>query len=613
MTGRNHKTSKNASKRKNNINDENKVINIIYLLPILFIVGILPLIMRLHNYKANLSDYNWFSKEDNYVDFFLYYKQLTFVVVLTIMAFLIIYRFIKDKKNLHYPIIFIPLTIYACLILLSTLFSKYKYFGFHGVFEQFESVFVLLGYCLTVYYVYTFVKTEKQIMYIIGTILISSILLGLLGLSQITNHDFFTTMSGWRMITPPQYWSLKDSFNFHFLGTVYLTLFNPNYVGSYASMVLPLLITRAIITKNTGLKITYLCAALGVILCLIGSKSTTGIFSIVLGCFLALILFRKQLFKNRKILIGAITFVVLGIIILNIKFNSFMINQYHEITNIEKSTPALTEIQTNTDNIIVKYNANSLQIGFSLGEEGRCKFDVSDAEAIPVKYVTDTTNDSVTLQDGRFPGFVLTPCLNGDGALAFSVTIDGTPWYFTNQVLDNTYYFINNYGKYDKMMTAPSALFTGYENYATRRGYIWSRTLPLLKDKIILGSGAESFIFVFPNQDYVNKYNYQFINEVISKPHNMYLQIGVQSGVLSLISFLVFFIMYFVSSLKLYIKGSFMNYYSYIGATILISTTCYMISGFANDSNITVAPLFWVLLGLGIAINHIVKRKTLSA
>ena len=159
----------------------------------------------------------------------------------------------------------------------------------------------------------------------------------------------------------------------------------------------------------------------------------------------------------------------------------------------------------------------------------------------------------------------------------------------------------------DKIKTAPHALFSGYEKYASGRGYIWSRTLPLLKDNLILGSGADTFMLEFPQQDYVDLYNYGYSGQLMTKPHNLYLQIGVQTGTLSLIAFLVFYAMYFISSVKLYLKSRFKSYYSQVGVAILVATVSYMVLGFANDSSITVAPVFWALIGLGISVNRLAK------
>jgi hypothetical protein len=67
--------------------------------------------------------------------------------------------------------------------------------------------------------------------------------------------------------------------------------------------------------------------------------------------------------------------------------------------------------------------------------------------------------------------------------------------------------------------------------------------------------------------------------------------------------------MYFISSLRLYIKGTFDNYFSRAGVSIFIGTIAYMIAGITNDSTITVAPVFWVLIGIGIAVNYKIGKS----
>ena len=41
----------------------------------------------------------------------------------------------------------------------------------------------------------------------------------------------------------------------------------------------------------------------------------------------------------------------------------------------------------------------------------------------------------------------------------------------------------------------------------------------------------------------------------------------------------------------------------------MIAVIGYLISGIINDSTITVAPIYWCLMGIGLAINHLVKCK----
>ena len=50
-----------------------------------------------------------------------------------------------------------------------------------------------------------------------------------------------------------------------------------------------------------------------------------------------------------------------------------------------------------------------------------------------------------------------------------------------------------------------------------------------------------------------------------------------------------------------------------MGAAIFLSITAYLVAGMFNDSIVAVAPLFWILLGMGIGINRMVKDKGHSA
>ena len=126
---------------------------------------------------------------------------------------------------------------------------------------------------------------------------------------------------------------------------------------------------------------------------------------------------------------------------------------------------------------------------------------------------------------------------------------------------------------------------------------------------MITGSGPDTFTQVFPNNDYVGKNNMNYNGVTVTKPHNMYLQIWVQTGFVSLLAFLSLFLMYFIKSIKLFWKRSLQTVTEKIGMAVLVSLFGYMVTGIANDSTVTVAPVFWGMLGLGMAINRMIKRQ----
>ena len=608
MSTKNKGHSKNTS-RYNKSKDLNTLqrTNIWLLLPIILIMSVIPFIVRLKEYKTNLSNFPWFTYNDIYTDFFLYYKQIFFLITVFIMAAIVIYRAYADRQNIVYSKILIPLAVYAAFALLSSIVSKYRSYSFRGIYEQFESIFVLLGYCLIVYYCMQIIKTEEDVRIIVNCFVVSIIIMSLLGLTQYIGKDFFASDFGLKTILPREHWSTRDSVQFKFEeNRVYLSFFNPNYVGSYSAMAISFLLVLASLTRKKKWMIPiYLLAAVGITISLIGSKSKTGIIALAIAGIFTLVMLSKYIIKYFYFTIPAILLILSIISLYNKANDNVLINQIKQATVFTKSEPALEDIITKDDKVIIKYNNSQLYIQFVI-EDNYGNFIVIDDNGNPIMMEYDPITNVFIIQDDRFSNFSLGMDYY-ENLPIFYVTIDNYNWFFTNQTSDGSYYYLNKFGKPDKIITAPHAVFSGYERYASGRGYIWSRTIPLLKKYIFLGSGADTYVMAFPQQDYVNLYNYGYGDQLLTKPHNLYLQVGVQTGLISLIAFLVFYSMYFISSVRLYFKGKYKSYYAQVGIAILVASVSYMVLGLANDSSITVAPVFWSLIGLGLAVNRLAK------
>jgi hypothetical protein len=147
--------------------------------------------------------------------------------------------------------------------------------------------------------------------------------------------------------------------------------------------------------------------------------------------------------------------------------------------------------------------------------------------------------------------------------------------------------------------------FKGYEEIGTGRGFIWSRSLPLLKNTILLGHGPDTFGLYFPQHDYIGKLLYlDSMREVVDKPHNYYLQIAIQTGVISLLSIIAMFMYYLISSFQLFRKTSLTNELSVLAVGIYTSFIGYIVSILFTDSIVSVAPVFWVLFAVGLSMNQ---------
>ena len=274
------------------------------------------------------------------------------------------------------------------------------------------------------------------------------------------------------------------------------------------------------------------------------------------------------------------------------------------------STRTIEDILTKDDEVELVMKDDSLHIKYQLLDNEMVVFDLTDNEGTTISY--ETSDTKIKLLDDRFSMIEIEPCVVGE-TYCFTVYADNLRWDFSNQVNDGTYYFLDWANKFVKLEKADSAVFTKCPQLFSGRGYIWAKTIPLLKKYIFLGVGPDSFQMAFPQYDYVDL-AYEFApNMLITRAHNMYLQMAVQTGVLSLICFLVFYGMYFVKSVKLYIKRKELldddPYLFHIGAGLFVASFGYMLSGIVNDSLPVTAPLFWAIIGIGIAVNSLIHKK----
>lgn len=581
-----------------------------HLIPLIFILVVLPLISKVYTYDPKLAHFDWFPNLTEYSDIFLYYKSVFFIITAVIMAFLILgKRFIEDQHAVT-AMEFYPLALYAVLALLSTLFSPYRSYGFSGIYEQFESIWVLLGYCVAAYYAYIFVE-EEDIAFLMRWFLVGIALLTALGLSQALSHDFFRTKLGQKIVTSgTKYNSLDFTFE---EDRVYMSLYNPNYVGSYAALIFPILICFLLFFKTGNTKngkwipiiecVASLLIAAGLAFCLLKSASKSGIIAVAGTFFLFFLVLVPRLKKYWYLGILALVLMVGGVFFADRALNHLLSDSIRNIFRGEKTTYDLEDITVTDQDVIFTYRGNVLH--FRITED--YDIEVTD-EAGTVLPLEKGGSFSFVIADERFPDITVSQFPIED-YMSMGIGILDSTWYFSNDNDTREYQFYNLYGKWTDFSKAPSALFTGRESIATNRGYIWSRTIPLLKKYILLGSGADTFCIVYPNDDYLGMYNCGYTGQTITKPHNLYLQIAVQSGVLSLIAFLAFYLIYFISSFLLYTRCRLDSYSSKIGLGIFVGSFGYMISGIINDSMITVAPVFWVLMGVGISINMQLKNK----
>lgn len=577
--------------------------------PLIAVLAFIPLITFYYKYDTRMGDFDWFIATDTMVDFFLYYKMVFILIAGAAMVLLLLYLFFVEGNNLPWSKKLIPLAVYAGLSFLSALLSEHSWFSFHGIYEQFEPVWILLTYCLITYYAFVVFRTEQTLERAMICFSIGIFLAAILGFSQILKCDFFRTEFGTDLITPANYTGGKLDFTFE-EGRPYLALYNTNYVGPYSTLLIPLLAALLFAGKKLWQRITagFLMAAL--LLILFASESRAGYIALIVAFLVIIVCMRKFLIKHWKLATTVIISTVLIFVGINAVNQNLLINKVKSMFDVAKTEHTLKAIETKKDHVAITYNDNELRFYVSQNEAGNDIFMLLDETDNPVPFVFDA-DPYYRITDERFPFYF--NAIHSEEFNGFTVQINGYNWYFTNSMKegDHSYYAMVGNNKYLKLKKQKevTGFFAEYEHLASGRGFIWSRTIPALKEYFLLGSGPDTFIFAFPHEDRVSMVNSGYANMLITKPHCLYLQIAVQTGVPSLIAFLAFFGWYIVDSFRLYWKDDFSSYLSKFGVAALASVIAYLVTGLTNDSCITVAPIFFVIAGMGLGINQVLEQE----
>ena len=583
------------------------------LLPVYLTLGFLPFLVRVHIYEHHLSQFPWYyaNAGEYFGDTFLTYRQWWFTGIAFYMLFVLLTKLMLDKKSLRYSVTCIPMGIFALFSLLSALFSEYKGFAFGGSFEQFENVFVLMGYALIVYYIFLIVESEDEVRYILYVLTFSTMALGIIGTLQTLGYDVLASEFVKNLILPAGTEAevqTKTSAN-----TAVMTLYNPNYVGVYVAMLFPLFAVLVLFSKKWKEQLAYSLTLVLLLISLYGSGSKAAFLVIAVEMLVLLVFMRRPILKFWYLVIPAATALVAVFLLVNQARDNVYIDRIQQALKMHKTEYALESIETKDDGVHIVYEGNELIVMFAQKDEGSFSFEFLNSEGERIAASMKEDGFTYRLDDPRFEGFEIGLTMY-DNMICFGVLIDGHTWRFTNQYDDSgSYYYLTEKGKFDKLTMAEQVLFNDYERVLSGRGYIWSVTIPLLKKYFVLGSGADTFVTAFPQQDYLRLWRNGFSEQIMSKPHSLYLQVGVQDGVIALLGMMGFFVIYLLQSVRLYIASKFESFYEQAGVAVMLAVLGFAVMGISNDSSMTVSPIFWAIAGLGVYLNsqsaRIIKER----
>lgn len=137
----------------------------------------------------------------------------------------------------------------------------------------------------------------------------------------------------------------------------------------------------------------------------------------------------------------------------------------------------------------------------------------------------------------------------------------------------------------------------------TGRLYIWQKTMGLIVKKPLLGYGHDTLTYYFPQNDKYKISNLNSYDEIVTKPHNVYLDMAYGSGIMALLAFAALMLLHLYDTARRLIK-SFGSQTVVLQGAIFSFLCAFLIQWLFNDSVIGTSVIFWTLLGVSASINH---------
>ncbi|NLW03217.1 MAG: hypothetical protein GX027_08125, partial [Clostridiaceae bacterium] len=463
---------------------------LIDILPYIFIIAVVPLIVHLYLDKLTpIEASNWTSGNE-YADLLSFWKSRWFIIASALGLFIFIIRNIQGRVPIRInPPLHIPTAIYILFIIISTVASEYVSVALSGFAARYEGMFILLFYILNMLIIFSLISEEGHFRIIFGALLVSASIICILGITQLAGRDFFNSNFGKSFILPAKFAGSELAFRFGKM--VYGTLPNPNYMGSYVDLVFPIVIAVIFLAKKKSIKIAAAVLSVLLLINLIGSRSDAGLVGLGAGLLLAVIYFRKKIFRNKVITVISLVIVLAAAGFAAVRFIPSYIDSnrqsyYVEDIVFEGST---AKIVSSTETLVIRY------------EDPNLTFHDADNKQLEIDISAKEQSTTVKFKDPAYKKYTAT--VSG-GVL--EIQNDGVKILFL--IRDNSLALMGNAGNEIDNISKPDAIdVRGYEKIGSARIYIWSRAIPLLKNSILTGYGPDTFAIEFPQYDYIGKIN----------------------------------------------------------------------------------------------------------
>lgn len=628
------------TKKRSNVQKGSIQKDIIALLPILIALCLIPLVILTKDYQTNFSQYNWFTEAElDQIDSFESAKG-NCVVVMGVIAAMVIavseYMQTRKKRRILQNCdlkVCILCAVYFVMVIISSVTSKYPDLVYDGGgYGQWQTMWVLLGYTALFLYAYVFITSERRISLLFRFLMVSTGMITMIGVLQGVGNNPLKWSWVQKIITSQSKITelgFKEGF-----AEVIMTFNNPNYVGPYIALLLPVVIafvtTRAAEKKAAAWiwRVAGSLIAIGMAVSLAGAGSSAGMIAVASGAVYAAVLIFSGFFAKekeekeegetagkpvRKYAIGGGAVVVVVLLIVVVSRTTLFQTTLNKVLQGGEDTRNVASIVSHAEELEVELrNGSEFVLVPKLGENNSVSFQAFDEKNQPIAIEWSQERDGYILNDEHYSMITLKNVNFSVGenvypGFRFNDTPNDISWIFMN--VKNEWKYYTPFGKFTKLRKIRHFGFENYQNIANRRGFIWSRTIPLMKDYWFKGIGPNAFIIAFPNDDFVGSKRVGGNTTLVDKPHNTFLQVYVQTGGISALAYLGLWLLYMISSVRYFWRRKCHTNLEKLGLGLSTGMFAFAVASLTNDGIVGTQVIYWVLLGTGYAINRILKAE----
>jgi hypothetical protein len=486
-------------------------LKILPLLPLLVAVGVVPLVVYL-KVKLIPPVYRQFWVTDYVFDFFSFYKAQIVLACAGLVLAAVLLLYVLGRLPRKKTALYIPLAIYAAMLVASTLASKHPSIALGGFFDRAEGMWVLLAYVVLLVGTYLFVSDTLHAWWILTVWAAALSAICILGIFQFFGIDFFGSLLGRLLIIPAQYHRIESVLDFNFPHYwIYATLYNPNYVASMLSLAFPLVAACFVLSGSRRRQVVFGTLSGLFCLTLVGANARAAWIAVLFSLLLLMGLSFKRGAAGWWKRLG-----ILGLV------------------------------------AVLEFAALDLASGGALGRR--------DSQA--------TGNVQQVMENGT-----------AQNIMSGSSVPPGT----------------------DEGLA--ERLIRKYGSVGSGRGYIWIRSLQMAGETVFLGRGPDTFALYFPNTDPYKAF-YTQPQIFIDKPHNMYLQLWLNLGGVAALAFLAMVVLHAIRTFRVLKRAKPAGDHYMLALGLFIGWFAYLLAAFFYDSVVSVAPVFWIVFGLSMAMNE---------